>query len=268
MARHSDRIAARLRKESLRSPRQAKVSSKSSKAGRDNTKENSEQSENHSLARKKSHLGPSSSSAVETSAGRQAQTVWTPEETKCLLDALHRYAHLRAKGKVGRYIYSYILARHGSNGTKTQTLRGKTPAQLSSKARVELQRRYREKIAMPYWQPILFSKFSRRYIWRLGKEINFSVEEMPADLDESSVDEDHSNNDDNSAHEEEGSSDCGMIPPGPTHSGENAVCERPKEDNDKDSDGEIEEYDEDFDTSGSPSLAKVLHILNQAGFFS
>ncbi|KAE8269348.1 hypothetical protein A4X09_0g2991 [Tilletia walkeri] len=91
---------------------------------------------------------------------------------------------------------------------------------------------------------------------------------MSADLDESSVDEDHSNNDDNSAREEEGSSGCGMIAPGPTHSGENAVRERPKEDNDKDSDGEIEEYDEDFDTSGSPSLAKVLHVLNQAGFFS
>ncbi|CAD6893629.1 unnamed protein product [Tilletia laevis] len=108
---------------------------------------------------------------------------WTPKETKCLMDALHKYAYLlvigkkRSTGKSLIQIYDHVMQRHGPHGYKSTALARRNHMQLKDKARSELQRMRREDLAMPYWKPLLFPSLFANMKNR-GK-----VRKMPSDIE-------------------------------------------------------------------------------------
>ncbi|KAK0550744.1 hypothetical protein OC845_002519 [Tilletia horrida] len=125
--------------------------------------------------------------------GTAARRRWTPEETKCFVDCLYKYAHLKANGVKRVYsnskdpqpiqIFSHILQRHGPNGTKSRTLQWRNNMQLKDKVKSELVRMRREKQVIPYWGPILSPSF-----FPAGKS-RLKVEKMPRNLPETEDEE-------------------------------------------------------------------------------
>ncbi|KAE8218556.1 hypothetical protein CF319_g1911 [Tilletia indica] len=186
MARHSKHLAARLQASSLRRSSKANKTvstlKDTSSAIRASTAASSQEQDTKLAGGRRSSL--SSTSEANRTVGIQSRIPWTETETKCLMDALNQYAHLRAKGQRIKSVFRAIWLRHGPAGSETQALRGRDTIQMRSKARAELERRYKKNVVMPYWQPILFPKF----LHTLGCEIALDSEKMPSELDESSAD--------------------------------------------------------------------------------
>ncbi|KAE8257353.1 hypothetical protein A4X13_0g2405 [Tilletia indica] len=138
------------------------------------------------------------------SYGVNGRRFWTPEETKCLMDALNKYAHLATIERPASepfYIWQYILERHGPRGTKSRVLARRNNMQLKDKARVELERMRRNDQAMPYWKRLMFPSLFKK-MKNPGK-----VKKMPANIELSDEENGAQGEDIVAEEEEEGEED-------------------------------------------------------------